>query len=65
MTKYNAVIYPRGFSLTVDADDEDEALEMIKKRMAYITVIKRDSYDTYEDEDLMDEAEICDLTERE
>lgn len=65
MTKYNAVIYPRGFTVVVDADDYDNAIDQIRKRMSYVSVIKHDSYDTYEDDNLMDEYEICDVIEEE
>ena len=65
MTKYNAVIYPRGFSVTVEADDPDEAYDIINGYVfecCTVTLVRND--DSYDPENLLDDFEICDIIEK-
>ena len=64
MPKYNAVIHPRGFSVTVEADDPDEAYDIIDGyvRECYtVTLIRGD--DSYDPENLLDVFDIDDIIE--
>ena len=61
--KYNAMVFPRAFSVTVEADSEDEAMDMIEdyvRKNCTVTLTRYD--DSYEPEDLLDDGiDICDL----
>lgn len=61
--RYNAMVFPRAFSVTVDADSEDEAMKAIEDyvlKECTVTLVRND--DAYDPENLLDEGvDICDL----
>lgn len=64
MTKYNAVVCPRGFSVTVEADNPDDAYDIIDgyvRECCMVTLIRND--DSYDPENLLDDFDIDDITE--
>lgn len=64
MPKYNGVIHPRGFSVTVEADDPNEAYNIIDSRVREcytVTLVRGD--DSYDPENLLDDFDIDDIIE--
>ena len=61
--KYNAIVFPRAFSVTVDAGDEDDAMKKIEEYVltrCTVTLIRDD--EDYDPENLLDDGvDICDL----
>lgn len=61
--KYNAMVFPRAFSVTVDAEDEDDAMKKIEEYVltrCTVTLIRDD--EDYDPENLLDDGvDICDL----
>lgn len=66
MTRYSAIVYPRGFRVIVDADNDTAAYDTIDAYVRFDCKITLERPDG-EIEDILDEGgfEICDLTEEE
>ena len=63
--KYNAIVFPRGFSVNVEADSFEEAQEMMTRYVinnCTVTLVRND--DSYDPENLLDDFEICDIIEK-
>ena len=66
MTKYNAMVFPRGFSVTVEADNPDDAYDIIDGYVRDCCTVTLARYDnSYEPENLLDDFDIDDITEAE
>ena len=62
--KYNGVVLPRGFTVTVDADSPKEAEELIREYVTANCICTLQRTDnTYVDENLLDEFDVVDTTE--
>ena len=61
--RYNAMVFPRAFSVIVDAEDEDDAMKKIEEYVltrCTVTLIRDD--EDYDPENLLDDGvDICDL----
>ena len=66
MTKYNGLVFPRGFTVNVEADSPEEAEEFIRKYVNENCVLqlKRLDFDDDWADNLLDEYEVCDIIER-
>ena len=64
MTRYNGVIAPRGFTVTVDADSVEEAEGLIRKYVnTYCILQLQRTDDTYDAENLLDDYDVHDIEE--
>lgn len=64
MPKYNAVVHPRGFTVTVEADNPDDAYDIIDgyvRECCTVTLTRYD--DSYDPENLLDDFDIDDIVE--
>lgn len=62
--RYNGLVLPRGFTVTVDADSPEEAEELIRQYVIEncICTLQRTD-DTYDAENLLDEFDVVDTAE--
>ena len=64
MTRYNGVVVPRAFTVTVDADTPEDAERKIREYVnTNIIVTMQDTSDTYDAENLLDDYDIEDIQE--